>query len=562
MQKYDFVEKDLVSMEDSRLSVTLRSRIIFLLILIIVIVTGVLNLFIGNRVSKDVKQEVGFALSENAYQLASRLDQYMWGRTGEIRIVSELSQLKRQDNREEIEKILNEVKKVYPAFSWIGVTDRKGVVIAGTDGLLVGQDISARPVYREGIKGRFTGDVHEAVLLAKLLPNPSGEAMKFVDISMPIKNDRQEIIGVVAAHLGWSWAKQLQESMFEPLKNRNGEEIFIISQIDNAVLVGPDGTVGQQLNLTSIDQARTGMLAWSQEIWPDGKEYITGFAAGTNYLDYQSLGWIVLVRKPTAVAFSIIDKLQSFIWTIGGIISTIFIGLGWWLAGSVTRPLVECARLADKVRFGGRLEIPQHKGIKEIELLTDSLIDLVNTLTTAEHALNTMESMAHHDRLTGLPNRNGLEQYIPKALDGAQGNEHILGFLCLDLDGFKHVNDTKGHAGGDLVLQEVAKRLQNSVRADEFVGRLGGDEFIAILVIDKQPEQTISNVAARIIQAINQPIGIDGDVVTVGCSIGCAFAVHGDDIQKVIDLADKALYDVKRSGKNKYKIIGKAARDA
>ena len=538
------------------MSLSLRNKVVILIITLITLLTITLSYLTGARSSEDFKTKVGISLSDTAYQMTSRLDQYMWGRAGDIRLLSETPIIKHQGQRVSIERLLSKVKESYSAFSWIGVTDLDGIVLAGTDGILVGQSLAKRPVYIEGIKGEFIGDVHDAVLLLNLLPNPSGEPMKFVDISLPIKDDDNNVIGVLVTHLSWSWAAQIEQSMFQPLRERKTEEIFIVSRIDNTVLLGPKNMIGQKLELESVKQAQTGESGWKSEYWPDGKEYMTGFASGKGYLDFQGLGWIVLVRQPTEIAYSIIYQQQFFIWVIGGIFLVVFSIIGWGAAGSITKPLREFAKVADRLRFGGKVEIPNYKGIKEVEVLTESLNELVNSLSIAEKELGKMEVIAHHDRLTGLPNRIGLDNFIMKASKIAERQGRVIAVLYMDLDGFKNVNDTMGHLSGDLVLKEVARRLQENIRADEFVARLGGDEFIAILFVEEEMKQeAVSSIATRIINEINKPIVADNGNAKIGCSIGCAFWSDERDIKDVIDLADKALYEVKKSGKNKIKFM-------
>lgn len=134
--------------------------------------------------------------------------------------------------------LLNQLQDSFPTFSWVGFMNLKGNVLASTDGILRGENLSERPVYQEGIKGKFIGDVHDAVLLAKLLPNPTGEPLQFVDISFPLKYKNGEIAGVLAAHLSWAWAKEVEKSVLEPLKHEEKDiEMFIVSQKENTVLL-------------------------------------------------------------------------------------------------------------------------------------------------------------------------------------------------------------------------------------------------------------------------------------------------------------------------------------
>ena len=523
---------------------SLRSRLIILSVATVVVLTASLSLLIADRATAYLKSEVGSRLSATAYQMMERLDQYMWGRRGEMRVLSELSDMKDRQNPEAITALLTLIKDKFPQFSWIGLTDAQGTVVAATGNILVGQSIAQRPVYQEGIKGEFIGDVHDAVLLSALLPNPSGEPMKFVDISMPIKVGN-ESVAVLAAHLSWSWAAQLEETMFARVWDTNQEEVLIISAIDQTVLLGPKHMLGQRLDLDSIKRARSSEIGWHLEKWPDGQEYITGYASSNGFLDYPGLGWIVLLRQPASVAFQSIGHLNLFVWLTGGALALAFALLSLRVSFTVTEPLRLLAQAADRLRFGGTVAIPMGRGITEVDALADSLQQLTQSLSELEAERSKMESLAVRDRLTGLFNRRGLEQYFdrPKAK---------MLILCLDLDGFKQVNDTLGHSAGDAVLQEVARRLSRSVREGEIAARLGGDEFIVIVSVTEETKRHSGNqIAARIIDSVNQPIDVNGVTAKVGCSIGGAFWSGEGSIEDAIDIADQALYAAKRSGKNR-----------
>lgn len=542
-----------------KLTVSLQTRFVLLFAFLILLLTIIISITIGVRSSENVKEEIGHSLAETAYQMADKLDQYMWARAGEITVLSNLDTIRQQENVEGAQFLLDRLKTSFPSFSWIGLTDDTGRVLSATDGVLKGADISKRPVYTEGRKGAFIGDVHDAVLLAKLLPNPSGEPMKFVDISTPVVGNDGVVKGVLAAHLSWAWVAEMEASVMEPLKKRKNLEIFIVSYQDGTILLGPKDMIGQQLSIDSVTLARSGENNWRVEKWPDGKEYLTGHAFGKGYQNYPGLGWSVLVRQPVEIAFVPVQNLQYFILLIGGFFAIIFAGLGWFLAKSISKPLQDVTKAADKLRFGGKIDLPEHRGITEIEILTASFRELSDSLTSTENELGKMKLLAHSDRLTGLPNRIGLDMFIEQAAAAAQRCEHTLVFLYLDLDGFKAVNDSLGHHAGDVLLQEVAGRLTNSIRGEEIAARLGGDEFLIVLYAEtEKAHQIAGRIAQRIIKALNIPYIIEGKTVKIGCSIGGAmWPQDNKDIIRVINLADEALYRAKRSGKNKMVLVQK-----
>ena len=518
---------------------------------LIIVLTIVLSVAIGHRSNEEVRSEIGNSLKETSYIMAGKLDHYMWSRYGEVSMLSTLSEMRQTEELEGQRQVLNRLKEKFPSFSWIGMTDDEGTVLSSTDGILEGVDISERPVFKEAQDKTFIGDVHEAVLLANLLPNPTGEVMKFVDISTPVFNEENQFIGVLAAHLSWEWAKEIEDSMMKPLQKRNSLEMFVVSGIDNTVLLGPQEELGSVLQLTCVDKARKGENGWVLEKWPDGKEYLTGYVLASGYKDYPGLNWVVLVRQPIDDAYAPIKETLQYIYTFGLILAGLLGILGWIVAGKITSPLKNITTAADQLRRGERVTIPAHKGIKEIEVLSYSLKKLISKLTKTETALEKMENVAHHDHLTGLPNRIALYAFIEEAMK----NDLPFAVLYMDLDGFKKVNDNLGHEAGDILLKDVSERLSEVTPAGGMVARMGGDEFVMVLPAAAKPENDGMIVGDSIIASINKPFIVNVQEVSVGCSIGGAvwepatFATS--KVNEIIRRADEALYKVKRTGKNR-----------
>jgi diguanylate cyclase (GGDEF)-like protein len=156
-----------------------------------------------------------------------------------------------------------------------------------------------------------------------------------------------------------------------------------------------------------------------------------------------------------------------------------------------------------------------------------------------------MAHMAHHDALTGLPNRVLLHQRLEQAVKLRQG----VGVLCLDLDRFKEVNDTLGHAIGDVLLKAVAERLRSCTRETDTLARSSGDEFVIVQIAAK-PSNDAAVLAARIQEAIGRPFDLDGHQVVVGTSIGIAVSPNdGTDPYDLLKHADLALYRSKSRGR-------------
>ncbi|MDF2607253.1 MAG: diguanylate cyclase [Bacillales bacterium] len=391
------------------MSIKLRTYFAITIAGLIIVLSLILSIVIGKKSSEKLQNEVGNSLSETAFQMSDKLDHFMWSRYSEVMILSELDTLRNQNDPAELRRLLNQLNESIPSFSWVGITDSKGKIVAATGGIFEGGDGSQRPVFTEGKKKTFIGDVHDAVLLAKLLPNPSGEPIQFVDISTPLEDYNGNFLGVLAAHLSWEWSKEMRESVLKPLEGKRKDvEIFIVSSKDNTVLLGPKKMVGKPLNIVSVKLAQSHKNDYKIEKWPDGKSYVSGYAFGKGYKDYPGLGWTVIVRQPEATAFSTVKELQDTIMILGTISAIIFAFLGWFLAGRITSPLNSISNTAKKLIAGEETEIPIHKGIKEVEILSSSIRELVTTLGRKETELGVMETRATHDNLTGLPNRAAL----------------------------------------------------------------------------------------------------------------------------------------------------------
>ncbi|WP_432541493.1 diguanylate cyclase domain-containing protein [Kineococcus sp. SYSU DK002] len=161
-----------------------------------------------------------------------------------------------------------------------------------------------------------------------------------------------------------------------------------------------------------------------------------------------------------------------------------------------------------------------------------------------------LREAALHDPLTGLPNRTLLEDRLRHALSAAARSGDRVALLYCDLDDFKPVNDTGGHAAGDHVLIDVADRLTAAVRPGDTVARLGGDEF-AVVCPDLPDEEAARVVAERVVEAMRAPFAVAGWEFSVGISVGLAMADAGQDATRVLQQADQAMYAAKGSGKGR-----------
>jgi diguanylate cyclase (GGDEF)-like protein/PAS domain S-box-containing protein len=166
-----------------------------------------------------------------------------------------------------------------------------------------------------------------------------------------------------------------------------------------------------------------------------------------------------------------------------------------------------------------------------------------------------LDRMAHHDQLTGLPNRHYLAAFLPDAIAVARAAQSMLGVVFLDLDRFKHINDTRGHETGDQMLQEVARRIRACVRDSDVVIRMGGDEFVIVLRNLKSDDE-VTQSTKRIIETFTCPIVVDQHPLQTTASVGVSvFPRDGADMAELLKHSDAAMYQAKDRGRNNVQVF-------
>ncbi len=541
--------------------VGIRIQIALATAVLVAALAGIMSYVVGQRSADVLTRQIGTGVADVALQMADELDRTMWTHRGEVAVLSTLRAIRNLNDIDQARELINRLQHELPIFTWIGVLDADGTVVAATGDILVGKDISARPVFEFGRKEMFIGDVHDAKLLAEKFPGPTGEPIQFVDIAVPLLNDAGNFNGVLATHLSWEWANTVRRNLFAGQGLHRSVDIFVISA-NGTILLAPDfERAGQKLDLDLKSANDTPNAGWQIARWPDGNDYLTGAAPADGHLDYAGLGWTVLVRQPVTSALMPVNDLRSDILALGLGLAVLFSIIAWWGAGFIVGPLVRIANAAGELKRGEIENLPQVSGAREINTLSNSLNSLVAKLTEKDNALGEMKHIAHHDPLTGLGNRLALDVYFEHALGQAKRQHSQLGVLVLDLDDFKPVNDRLGHAAGDEVLCEVARRLRRCVRGGDLVARTGGDEMVIVSHLGENGVTEIRALAERILNDILMPFITGGNRISINISIGISvYPDHDTRPEKLLEQADQALYVAKSKGKHRYVIYGEENR--
>ena len=395
--------------------------------LLSIVLTLVLTAVIEHKATFQVKDAIGHGLAELANQTSDKLERGMFERYREVGLIAQRRDLGADMPLAQRRDTLERVQASYGYYSWIGLAGADGRVQVAARGLLEGVDVSARPWFRDALKGTHVGDVHEALLLAKLLPRHA-EPWRFVDVAFPYLDESGNTAGVLGAHLSWQWARDVERSVMAGVGTRGHIEALILDAAGN-VLLGPPGTAG-------------GFLV---ERWPDGKSYLVGYARGRGHADYPGLGWSVLVRQDVVDAYAPVRRLREYGLVAGVILAALFSLAGVLVARRITRPLGRLAASAQRIRAGETLTLGAgHSAYVEVQALSGTLDALVADLVRQRAELKawnaTLEQrVGQRTRELGQRTRE-LEQALSTVSAGKQRIDTILetvqdAFVAIDMEG-------------------------------------------------------------------------------------------------------------------------------
>lgn len=263
-------------------------------------------------------------------------------------------------------------------------------------------------------------------------------------------------------------------------------------------------------------------------------------------------GWGAMIPQPVselhehAVA---VNRVAISI-SIAGI--TLALIVAWWLAGFISRPTGEVARIARRIAAHQTNTTAVSTPSPSTRELTDLVSSFNSMVAEVTGKTRELEYLANHDPLTNLPNRTLLKAHISNLIEQVSENGAQFSLLFMDLDEFKEVNDTLGHGCGDLLLQEVAERLRGVVGDMGIVSRQGGDEFAIVLNPTSKPE-SVEPLSQRMVDAVSLPFYIDDEEIFISTSIGIAHCPKdASDMNSLLRCADLAMYAAKSDQERRY----------
>jgi|GEM_PF-763659 len=521
----------------------------------------------------EALRESRWNLTLIAGTMAQRLDQTMFDRFREVRNLSEMELLRPVWTRDPdaIRQMLDQLQGSMPQYAWIGFAKPDGTVVAATKGMLEGVSVAERPWFVNGLKGPAVEDVHLAKLLDHLLRTSPDEApFRFVDAAMPVRDETGALVGVLGAHMSWTWAEDTRRDVLENNLGKAGLELFVLAR-DDTVLVGN----------TATDAA----VAGEQSVFDRSNPNMMVAVVETSGLgDYPGLGWKVAAQQPLQVVSAKVSDLVLNIFLIGLGVALLSAVVAWQASKTISRPLLDLVDALDRIgRDEGKTTVPRLQGFRELARVSASVRSVLRRLGSVEESeksaldklallkdeysrqlrsseernrqlgadIRNLRTLADVDPLSGLLNRRAFQPFAEDAFATYKRHDRPFSILMIDADHFKAVNDRHGHRAGDDVIRSIGKVIAEEIRTTDKAARFGGEEFI--LLLKENTAEGAWVLAERIRQAISrQEVLSDGTRISLTVSIGLAEASPEDrDVEDTIARADRALYNAKASGRNR-----------
>ncbi|TFW30520.1 bifunctional diguanylate cyclase/phosphodiesterase [Massilia horti] len=534
--------------------ISLRARIVLLVLLIVTPVTIILSLQAAAlyqvRVSHTYMEATDSALliADHPKVILPEPNDYM------AHLARQLENLRPNDCAA-VRQLFDPLLKTHPYFNSVALTMPDGTIMCNDNGARGIINVADRAYFRQV---RQTGSFTISNLLtSRLSDKPS------IVFSRPVRGDGNQLKYVLILALDARWLANALQQAVARLRLPADTVAVVVDDQATVVASAPAsfayaGQRMQEWRALRPQLASTTPLA-HEEVWPDSVRRATVYVPL-----FVSTNGAIGVRVGVPVDAALDEVVWDTALHTGAIAVVVIIALSLaWFASErlVSSPIRAVWRAANSLRQGdystrvGRIQARGELG--ELASAFDSMAGRL------EEDRKRLHFLAMHDPLTGLPNRNALRDALNEALS-AVGGARRPAIILLDLDGFKEINDSLGHPVGDRVLTQVAQRLVDAAaaRTDAMAARLGGDEFV-ILVRQACGAESVSRLAVALREQILRPIEVGEHKFFLSASAGIALSPeHGTDVDALLQNADVAMYQAKRDKRSGYCVFKPALNES
>jgi diguanylate cyclase (GGDEF)-like protein len=464
-------------------------------------------------------------------------------------------------------ELLEQLRASRPEFTWIGFVSSEGVIRAATGQHFEGQLVADRSWFQRAFAAPVIEDVFGSGKTTALEGQAATEPFRLIDMGFPIWTADGRMIGVLGVQLGWQWVVDVHNRILQRATRSGPLDLWLLSR-DGRILLG--GARGERpftdQMLATMRKNRHGAFLDST----DDERELTGYAVTTAYENSADIGWTVIARKSESEVYAPAHQLAWLIAGLGILMTLVGMVFAGYIASRIARPIRTLTMDADRLgRDLSATMLPRQSGSREVVQLSSTLRSLLRRigfeqqrsqqaeLRESENAaqfaddMRALRKLADTDPLTNLMNRRAFLAVAGDALAYFKRYERPLAMLVIDIDHFKKVNDSFGHAAGDAVICRVGELVESAMRTTDKAARLGGEEFVVLL--REVDELSARAFADRLRIAIEEAgIAYGGQAISVTVSIGVAVAHAADrDINDTIERADRGLYMAKNTGRNR-----------
>lgn len=335
--------------------------------------TGTVYLQSSRQTESNLDFTVRFRTAVAAEDLARTLER-------EWRDIIRLSELAADLNPDRLSDVFTGTSGDGSRISWIGFADLNGDVVAANNDLLVGQSVTERPWYRNGLTGGFAGDVHDAVLLAQLLNTGGTEPLRFIDLARPVVDANGDLAGVLGMHINEAW---LETYLHETAALFN-LDLFLINP-NGEVSASSTGEAPSSADLQILRAAQTGVQSRGRETWPDGRDYYSSLVPEVAYGDLPNFGWRMVGRLEVGALDFRADLVRRG--AIYAVLASVALSLvaAFLFSRIFVTPIAALASSADLIAEGSQ-EYPHNSRVtREAAMLSEALIRLQSERVSDEN---------------------------------------------------------------------------------------------------------------------------------------------------------------------------------